>query len=250
MGQNVRRLTVVSRVFAWDDHVMLLFTAPPRGPLFTQRGVKRMHVQVVYPYIGQPVMLLADGVAEQRKEKNWCAITPIGHTSSHRHSDYLFARSVDPHEILRCSWRGTCHMETSSHQPAFFGSLMAQHGAHDLHLGTNAVRVSRQHYGAILHAVIGHGPGEHKGPRRYVNIPYLFEALPPYRIVAVRQAPLELVSLPSKKGHDFVFTSALVYLDGLLVVSYNFNDETSSFSVHTAEDVFGNMTHLPTYSVS
>ena len=92
-----------------------------------------------------------------------------------------------------------------------------------VHLGTNAVHLKdRAVYLAVLHLK------PTAGRREYINLPYLFEDKPPFRILRVARHPLQLSRGTRQQG--FVFASSLALIDeDCLVVGYTVNDRTSSF---------------------
>ena len=125
-------------------------------------------------------------------------------------------------------------MTASTNHTAFFDRFKKTHLIDNLHLATNAVRLSESYYGAIFH-------GQRKDPtpiltRSNLDFPYLFSAYPPYKIAFVAIAPLNL-PFPDPT-RQFKFSSGLSFIDGRLVVSYGINDSASRFFVDTVENIF------------
>ena len=104
------------------------------------------------------------------------------------------------------------------------------------------MRICDEYYGAIFH-LLSVNPD---GTRVYLNIPYLFEAGPPWQIKHIRSVPLKLpLNQTNEHGQErngmFVFTSGLAFVDGRLVVSYNLADSSASFYVDTVPVVFSEL---------
>ena len=214
------------RTMTWGTDAYIVFTASPIADKWVTRAQRRMFAQMVLPVVGGIVML--DIGSSELKEKNWA---PIGNISA---NEYLYSRFVDPHELVACNRAGRCRTAATTNRTEFFARFKSTHMVDEIHLGTNAVRVSDQYYGAILHAV----QKETKHLRRYLNIPYLFDAVHPWSIRRVAPHPLNLPTAPYRSR--FAFSTGLAYVDGRLVVSYNIDDKTSSFFVTTADEVFAN----------
>ena len=207
---------------------------------------RQMHMQRVLPTPLPSIPLSPPGGPDPHKppdyqgirkrwEKNWVAIGPTG-TSIDDNDDYLFARRLEPHEIFRCSRQGTCRNESATSHEAFFQSLLSQYQYIEFHLGTNAVRVSATHYGAIMHGVT-HPPKKRK---HYDKWPYLFRAEAPYEIEQIASRPLEL-ALPPGLPDDTVYANSLTFVDGLLVLSYSVENESICMHVDKADTVFKDM---------
>ena len=150
--------------------------------------------------------------------------------------DYLFARFIEPHQVLQCNKAGHCFEVASTSNAAYFDALVEKHQLEGIHLATNAVRISRRHYGALMH-VMRKGK---RDERQYMSIPYLIEAKHPYAIVGVGRKPLELPK-PEGVPFHFFFTNALNWVDGKLLISYGFDDIEPRFYLATVDEVFGNI---------
>ena len=106
-----------------------------------------MHVQQVLPHPQAPIQLHAPGiVSTSRTEKNWAPLADVWNVATLQW-DHLFARFVDPHQVLQCNRAGHCIQAASTNNTAFFSAFKTKHGLFALHLGTNAVLVSPQRYG-------------------------------------------------------------------------------------------------------
>ena len=150
--------------------------------------------------------------------------------------DYLFARFVEPHQVLQCNKSGFCFERASTSNKAYFDALVRRHKLEGIHLATNAVRLSDHRFGALMHVM---RKGD-RDTRRYMSIAYIFQAQHPHAIVSVSRKPLHL---PKPKGvpFHFFFTSALCWMDGRLLISYGFDDVEPRFYLATADEVFGDM---------
>ena len=192
-----------------------------------------MHIQRLFPSLTGPVLLA--GLQNQGDiEKNWSPIGPYFDSTGEETGDYLFSRFVDPHEILRCNAVGACVVAATTNHSIFFNRFVKTHLIDKLHLGTNAVRVSEQYYGAIFH-----GRRKRRGEqsfRSYLNFPYLFDAHPPYSIRYVAIKPLNLVL--SDPTRQFKFSTGLSFIDGRLVVSYGVNDKACNFFMDDVNSIF------------
>ena len=221
------------RIFTWGDDVYLVYNAPPSGEHWTEAGQRRMKLQRLFPSVLDPVDLVIP--QPNLKEKNWAPIGP----NDNNDEEFLFARFIDPHEILSCRRDGACQTVATTNHSVFFERFKKTHLSRALHLGTNVVRINDAYYGGIFHALQGGGFGEHSGQRRYLNIPYLFDAHHPYEIKWVSARPLNLPTEPSARG--FVFSTGLSFINDRLVIGYGVNDKSPSYFVDTVQSIFGNM---------
>ena len=135
---------------------------------------------------------------------------------------------------MQCNKTGFCFELASTSNAAYFKALVKRHRLEGIHLATNAVRLSEQFYGALMH-VMRKGA---RDDRIYKSIAYLIEAKYPYAIVQVGRKPLALPK-PTNTPFHFFFTSALCWVDGRLLISYGFDDIEPRFYVATADQVFG-----------
>ena len=226
-----------ARVFEWDHALYIAFHATPE-PRDLVQGLhyNQMYIRQIKPVLSTPVQLRAPGIINGTTwEKNWAPIDIIVNATTGA-TDYLFSRFIEPHQIMQCSKAGVCTEVASTSHSEFFDDVLTRHQMKHYHLGTNAVRLSDEHYGAIFHVMTPGG----KHSRKYHQIPYMFQARYPWSIVAVSRDPLKL---PRSVGVPFHyhFASGLAFVDGKLVVSYGCDDERSKFFITSAEHVFGDM---------
>ena len=218
------------RVFAWGDDVYVVYNGPPSGDDWTEAGQRRMKLQRLLPSTTDPVDLVIPNPS--LKEKNWAPIAPNDDSDA----EFLFARFVDPHEILSCGRDGACRTVAATNHSLYFNYTMYRYNVSAVHLATNAVRLNSGFYGAIFHGRKAHAVTR----REYIQLPYIFEAHHPYDIVWVASEPLTLPS-PFEDDH-FIYASGLTAIDDKLVISYNVGDRTSSFYVSTPQSMFGSST--------
>ena len=220
-----------ARYFEWGAAIYLIFNAAIKTE--SGRHIRAMHIQRLFPSLTGPVLL--SGLQNQGDiEKNWSPIGPHTDSTGRVNGDYLFSRFVDPHEILRCNAVGACVVAATTNHSIFFNRFVKTHLIDKLHLGTNAVRVSEQYYGAIFHGVQYHPTAGLI--RNYMDFPYLFDAQPPYEIRYVASKPLVLpVENPNRQ---FAYSTGLSFIDGRLVVSYGVNDKSCNFFVDDVDSIF------------
>ena len=229
------------RAFMWGDDVYIAVNGPPPPELMRKQGFsysRRMYIQHVFPLSSTPRVHLSlpRQARDKSYEKNWA---PIGETGNNG-SDYLFARFVEPHQILQCSRSGQCSIAASTSNRAYFEELQKRGGYRVLHLGTNAVRISDDHYLAVFHGF--------KRINDMLNWPiyedyaYVFEAAAPWSIVKVSRQPLDI---PRIGFHQFSFSTGLTFVDGRLVFSYSVNQDKSYFLLLTLDEVLADMDTLP-----
>ena len=193
-----------------------------------------MHIQRILPSIGPPIQLQAPVIVfGDTWEKNWCPIDSIVNRNTGS-TDFLFARFVEPHQILQCNESGFCFEAASTSRKQYFQDLLSRHQLEAVHLGTNAVRISQKYYGAIFH-VMRHG---RLAERKYVLVPYVFEAKWPWSIVRVARTPLTLPTPTDDPNLQLTFASGLSFLDGRLIVSYGYMDKEPMFYSTTVERLF------------
>ena len=227
------------RVFAWDDGVYLAILDQKLVDQHTHFNV--MAVQRVLPVASATAVRL-NLKAWVTSEHQWIPIDQVSNTYT-GHADYLFARSIEPHQIVQCSHDGQCTEAAVTSHATFFEQLSGQHQRVTFGLGSNAVRVSNEHYGAILSGVRGAW-----NERKYVHFAYLFEAKYPWTIVEISRQPLSI--LPEPKCHKYIPTlcmtlvTGLTFVDGKLVISYSESDYDPKFFVSTVADVFRDMQPL------
>ena len=218
------------RIFTWGDDVYIAYNGPPAALTWRKRGEKRMKMQRLFPSVLDPVDLVIP--QPNLKEKNWAPIGP----NDNNDEEFLFARFIDPHEILSCRRDGACQTVATTNHTLYFNYTMFMYNVSAVHLATNAVRLNSMHYGAIFHGKKAHSITR----REYIQLPYIFEAFPPYDIVWVASKPLVLPT-PFDES-NFIYACGLTRMDEKLVISYNAGDRSSSFYVSTLKDVFGNST--------
>ena len=221
------------RAFTWGDEVWLATNVDAEVPDGSNgtRLDRRMAMQRVLPDAGFSVLLTLDAAADGRSEKNWSPITALDD------EHFLFARFVEPHDVLACAkTTGTCKLHSTSSNKPFFDALMQRHGRF-IHLATNAVRVSETHFGAVMHLRTLSRGG-------YMPVPYMFDAAPPFCITHVGRKHIEL---PSPKGYhrSIIYAPGLMLVQGRLVVSYSVEDRSVNFVALEVEDVFADMEPLP-----
>ena len=222
------------RVFTWGSDIYIIYNAHP----IRLRQYRDMWVQRLFPKLSEPVELVGEiFLGGSVLEKNW---SPID--KHHETDDYLFSRFVNPHEVWRCSRTGACGVISTTDRTPFFDQLKAEYKLKSIHLGTNAVRVSDQYYGAIFHGLVaGHSP------TAYLNFPYFISTNPPYEIVCVSAKPLHL---PMREYAPYLsaFSSGLAFVDGRLVIAYGIIDISSNLYVDTVDSVVKDMVRIETGS--
>ena len=226
------------RAFTWDGEIYMAFNALSNTEVLEAHFGRRMHVQRVFPSISAPVQLRPwHHPHGQQWEKNWA---PISEVASHNGiSDYLFARFLEPHQILQCNHLGKCKEAASTSQKAYFESLKARNNCSiAFHLGTNAVRINETHFGAIMHQGC---------QQKYFNFPYLFEAKHPWSVAAVSTQPMDIQSVLPKDLASHVFVSGLSFVDGRLVVAYGDSNQEPRFVLLSVNEVFGAMDRIWTH---
>ena len=229
------------RAFVWDNTVYVTFNALPSDDMILKGRYRnnQMYVQAVLPEIGPAVQLRLKGIGEATsREKNWSPIDEIvDNRTASGETNFLFSRSVEPHEVLQCSKAGQCESIASSSRKQYFSSLMWKYKMLSMHLGSNAVRIDEWHYGAIFHAM--HRP-EHDPLRpTYLNFFYLFQDQYPYTITHVSKQPLAMLSATYHQdgGRHFEFVSGLSFVDGYLLISYGFDDMQARFHLVTVTEL-------------
>lgn len=128
---------------------------------------------------------------------------------------YLFARFIEPFEIIACWKNGSCFELATSSSQLFFSTLKQENNYNDFHLATNAIRVSESPYCAIFHAL--RLPAEFSiAGRFYAAYVYFFQAKPSYAIEYVSHTPLQLskVGLIPQLQDALVRISSLTWVDG------------------------------------
>ena len=233
------------RVFAWGSEAYIAYNAPPPTRRWHAPRMRQMYIQRILPRIGTATPLSHRRL--DRVEKNWAPISPAWQPSTSAPvaaDEFLFARFIEPHEIVSCTRYGECRSVATSSQQRAFDGLVKKYGFESVHLGTNAIRVTDTLYGAILHAV----NGTDTKYKSYKNIAYLFSAEPPYGIEHVASDP---VALPAEKAfehrHRMVFTCGLAYVEGHVVISYTVNDQTPLYITTTLGELFRNMVPIDEY---
>ena len=227
------------RVLAWDDGVYLASLDQKAEHNFNHTLKHVMTVQRVFPpfELSSTVELRLDGSLEHQ----WMPIDLIINSVTGK-ADYLFARSIEPHQIVQCSHDGQCVEAASTSHVAFFlqkFKLMSYESDFDLRIGSNAVRVSEQYYGAILNK-------EYSNTAH--NYAYLFEAAHPWSIVKVGLQPLSF--LPRPRCHPYNkwlctnIVTGLTYVGDKLVISYSESDANPKFYVSSVDAVFADMDNV------
>ena len=234
------------RAFMWGDDVYVAVNGPlppdriKAGDAYIGR---RMYIQRVFPAPAHDRLPLTvaddDSIQLKSYEKNW---TPIGevHNAVTNSSDYLFARFVEPHQILQCNRKAECSVAASRSNKAYFDELKKRHSYNAFHLGTNAVRINDSHYLALFHGL--KRMPEHDNAPYYGDHFYVFESASPWSIVRVSRSPLRIEPSP---GFQFSFTNGLAYVDGRLAISYGVNDLEAWVQVITLEQALHDMDALP-----
>jgi len=218
------------RVFAWGAEQYVAVNGPPLRPLASSRTIRNMKIQKIFPAVGEPVDLDL-GAGMERYEKNWA---PIQADPASPRRRFLFARNVEPHQIVGCDAAGKCLEAAASSQAAFFAAWKRLWQLRALHLGTNAIKLrSSNKYAAILHGILA------SSSRTYLNFVYVFEAAPPWQIVGVGAEPLQLPL--GSVGSGFAFTTNLAWVGDKIVVSYCVKDRTSSFFIANATTLLSNL---------
>lgn len=220
------------RAFQWGNDMYLLYNQHSMLPNRKYiQGTRQMFIQRINPLHPQEaahqLIIQGDEPASFGIEKNWSPIDvlrsdikPDATPDSER--PYLFARTVEPFEILACWRNGSCYQAITSSSQRFFDALKKKNNYDDhLHLATNAIRVSPHHYCAIFHARrLPSKPHDIQG-RYYAAYVYMFQARPPYAIEYVSRAPLQLskVGLSPQLQTELVWMSNLAWVDGRIAIT-------------------------------
>jgi hypothetical protein len=226
------------RVFYWPNanttDVFLIVNA-----VFSSHAhARQMLIWQVFPSIRSPVALSAvdNSVWELHDQKNWCALMPIS-------TEYLFSRTVDPHDIVACTRTGACRPYASSRSSRFFSAfvqLQRHRGNAALHLGTNAIKLVSGDLLALLHIMI---ETPHNG-RKYDNYPYIISGVYPHRILAVSRTPF---TIPSEmmSNRSFLFTVSLMKDEDRVIVQMHIDDKVVVISVKRLKDLLRDMQLVP-----
>ena len=105
----------VCSVFTWGASQYVAVNGPPMQALSSPRTIRNMKIQRIFPSVGPAVDLDLVGSME-RYEKNWAPIQPDPSNATR----FLFARNVEPHQIVSCDMLGACSSTASSSQATFF----------------------------------------------------------------------------------------------------------------------------------
>ena len=231
-----------ARTFVWDGAVHMAVNVLWLGDGHSQG--RRMCVQRLFPPTSDLVCLPPPPNHFQIQEKNWAAIGEV-HNASAGRTDFLFARFVEPHQILQCTRDGQCEERASTSGKSFFDVLKQRFGYGGFHLGTNAVRIAGDRFLAVLHGT----KFEYNDGRvpAYGDHFYVFEAVYPWRIVQVSAKPMQL---PRPPGFRFRFTSGLTFVDGQLLLTYGVNDHESWFHITSVAEALSDMEDVPYASAS
>ena len=214
------------RVFTWDDGVYLAILCPRRH---STGLINVMVVQRIFPSHSAATVELHVGA--ETSAHQWM---PIGHITTST-SEYVFARSIEPHQIVQCRHDGRCvEVASTSHQQYFLSRFKIHHDGLRLHGGTNAVRVSDRHYGAILNK-------EH-GNETFAQYAYLFQATHPWTIVSVGRQPLRFLTTTScARSACTSHMTGMSYVDGKLVISYSEGEANPKYYISSVDEVFADM---------
>ena len=228
------------RVFAWDDGVYLLIE--DRSVDAATHVIKHVTtVQRVLPSVAQAVEMQVSQSQLLSEHHRW---TPIDqtHNASTGRSDYLFASSIEPHQIVQCSRDGQCAEAAVTSHATFMKQFSDQHDGLTLKVGSNAVRVSEMHYGAILNAEHGTYPDQ-----TMQHFAYMFEAKHPWPIVKVSKRPLPTPACQAGKPALCIWkVTGLTFVDGKLVVSYSQGDADTKVHISTVDEIFADMDDVGT----
>eukprot|EP00047_Mylnosiga_fluctuans_P020783 m.96336 g.96336 ORF g.96336 m.96336 type:complete len:397 (+) comp8628_c0_seq3:139-1329(+) len=222
------------RAFVLSGAAYIVYNAPRVGPVPRAGRCSRcMYVQRVLPAPTAPVILRYP--RSRLEEKNWAY---LGSPNGSAHT-LLFARYVDPHEVLSCV-DGECALLHNTSAPTFFNNLKRQYGLKAVHLGTGSVPACTR---PGLRIAVLHGLRfqRHK-PDYYLNIPYLIEDAPPYQIVAVG-SPL-VFRARTGPGPRFTFVSSLARAGPRLVLGYTQGDANAAMRAVDEGELLLNMTWL------
>ena len=228
------------RVFTWDDGVYL---AMVDRRLDTQQRTfaYAMMVQHIFTSTSEsPVEMHFDTVSAS--ELQWTAIDQIYNNSTGR-NDYLFTRSIEPHQIIQCSHDGQCIEAAITSHATYFKQLSERRGGLAFKAASNAVRVNDKYYGAIVSGV----PYDKASGVTVQHYAYMFEAKHPWSIVKVARQPLQLPT-PICQKHRIcqAHVTGLTFVDGKLVISYHSESELDNlkFMISAYDVIFSDMDRL------
>ena len=153
----------------------------------------------------------------------------------HDSTEYMFAYSIQPRIVIKCSKiDGKCTVVSSLPDNPKVAEFMKPHQFRELHLATNAVRLSPTQFGALLH-----------GRPPYAVHAYTFSALPPYEVLEIRSTPIVLAETTCLDQINYA--EQLTFVDGQLVISFTIHcfklDKTDAiaFYVASVDDIFRDM---------
>ena len=231
------------RVFVWDQTVCLLVLNQKLGD---QTAIE--HVMTVQRiFTAMPMTESVDlhmQTDSQHKEHHSHQWIPIDQTRNINTGqiDFLFAQSIEQHQIAQCSHVGLCFKAAMTSNTMIFGKLKAQFGNNlQFQLGTNAVRVNETCFGAILNA-------ENGKDKKMLHFAYLFQAQHPWAIVGLGSKPLDILPKPACHPADpslcVTRVTGLTFVDGKLVISYSESEFKPKFFIVTVEELFENLNHI------
>jgi hypothetical protein len=240
-----------ARTFLWGDESYIALTSQPswkHDRTFTDGFARCMYIQRVWPTLGTALELksVSSTLQLESSEKNWSPTDIVRRGNDLRENKIihdppmLFARFINPHQMLHCWKNGSCIDVATSNRDAYFAAFMKRGNWNAVHLGSNAITVSSTHYCAIMHGVRFLGGKRWHAYGAYV---YLFQRVPPYAIEFVSTGPL---ALPRSGRHhvndyDFVWVQGLAWIDGRIVITYMDNLVTSSVYITLKEDLLSNL---------
>lgn len=219
------------RVFEWGGEIHVAINGPPIRSMSSPKTIQNMKTQRLFPIPGAVIDLELVDRTMERKEKNWA---PFGPSEA---GGYLFSRTVDPHEVVDCGRNGSCTVAASSNATSFFARLKRIHNLKALHLGTNGILLPQKRW----HIGIFHGVTD-TAARTYLNFVYVFDVAPPYRIIGVADAPLDLPL--GSVGSGMVFTTNLAWAGDKIVIGYGVKDRTASFHVTDAKTLLAGVNEV------
>ena len=108
------------RVFAWDGCVYAILRDNSKQAYGMLRRVLPSSASKAVELQARNIILSIGQVHEQKPtDRQWTPIDQIDNTMT-GHVDYLFARRIDPHQIVQCSHDGQCIDVASTSNSAFF----------------------------------------------------------------------------------------------------------------------------------
>ena len=226
------------RAFTWDSDIFVIFNEPRTAKEF---GIANsMAIRRILPTVGPVIELKLEN--RHRIEKNWA---PIGSSSN---GGYLFVYDIDmAFTVVECSREGDCvRLVTTDKHNRKLRELQKRYRLDRFHLGSNAVRLSEDEYGASFHG--RHAYRDADGKIRIDNLifAYKFEAKYPWHITAIGKKPLELptpehLHYKPSSSMRVIYLCGMQFVDGNLVLEYSVMAISNSFLVTSVDAVFGNM---------